>query len=25
VLDVYIVGLTPSGDLAGLSTKVVET
>jgi hypothetical protein len=25
VLDVYIVGKTPSGDLAGLSTKVVET
>lgn len=25
VLDVYIVGKTPSGNLAGLSTKVVET
>jgi hypothetical protein len=24
-IDVYIVGKTPSGDLAGLSTKVVET
>lgn len=25
VLDVYVIGKTPSGDLAGLSTKVVET
>lgn len=24
-IDVYIAGKTPSGDLAGLSTKVVET
>jgi hypothetical protein len=24
-IDVYIVGKTPSGDYAGLSTKVVET
>ena len=24
-IDVYIVGKTPSGDLAGLSTKIVET
>ncbi|MCF2145120.1 nuclease A inhibitor family protein [Desmonostoc muscorum LEGE 12446] len=24
-IDVYILGKTPSGDLAGLSTKVVET
>ncbi|MEH2208776.1 MAG: nuclease A inhibitor family protein [Nostoc sp.] len=24
-IDVYIVGKTPSGDLAGISTKVVET
>lgn len=24
-IDVYIVGRTPSGDLAGLTTKVVET
>lgn len=24
-IDVYIVGKAPSGDLAGLSTKVVET
>ncbi len=24
-IDVYIVGKTPSGDIAGLSTKVVET
>lgn len=24
-IDIYIVGKTPSGDLAGLSTKVVET
>jgi hypothetical protein len=24
-MDTYIVGKTPSGDLAGLSTKVVET
>jgi hypothetical protein len=24
-IDVYIVGKTPSGDLAGLSTKLVET
>ncbi|MFN6514817.1 MAG: nuclease A inhibitor family protein [Nostoc sp. CreGUA01] len=24
-IDVYIIGKTPSGDLAGLSTKVVET
>ncbi|HEY9302532.1 MAG TPA: nuclease A inhibitor family protein [Phormidium sp.] len=24
-IDVYIVGKTPSGNLAGLSTKVVET
>jgi ATP:corrinoid adenosyltransferase len=24
-IDVYIVGKTPSGDLAGVSTKVVET
>ncbi|GAB1540859.1 nuclease A inhibitor family protein [Scytonema sp. NUACC21] len=24
-IDVYIVGKTPSGDLAGLTTKVVET
>jgi Nuclease A inhibitor-like protein len=24
-IDVYIIGETPTGDLAGLSTKVVET
>jgi len=24
-IDVYIAGKTPSGDLAGLSTKVIET
>ena len=24
-IDAYIIGKTPSGDLAGLSTKVVET
>ncbi|MEH2155649.1 nuclease A inhibitor family protein [Nostoc sp.] len=24
-IDVYIIGKTPSGDIAGLSTKVVET
>ncbi|MBD2529365.1 nuclease A inhibitor family protein [Nostoc flagelliforme FACHB-838] len=24
-IDVYIIGKTPSGDLAGISTKVVET
>ncbi len=24
-IDVYIIGKTQSGDLAGLSTKVVET
>ncbi|WP_373524906.1 nuclease A inhibitor family protein [Nostoc sp.] len=24
-IDVYIIGKTPSGDLAGLSTKIVET
>jgi hypothetical protein len=24
-IDIYIVGKTPSGDLAGLSTKAVET
>ncbi|WP_414756609.1 nuclease A inhibitor family protein [Anabaena sp. CCY 9910] len=24
-IDVYIVGKTPSGDLAGISTKVIET
>jgi hypothetical protein len=24
-IDVYIAGKTPSGDLAGVSTKVVET
>jgi len=24
-IDVYIIGETPAGDLAGLSTKVVET
>jgi Nuclease A inhibitor-like protein len=24
-IDVYIVGKTPSGDLAGISTKIVET
>ncbi|MBD2347210.1 nuclease A inhibitor family protein [Anabaena subtropica] len=24
-IDVYIIGKTPSGDLAGISTKIVET
>lgn len=24
-IDVYIVGKTPSGDLAGIFTKVIET
>jgi hypothetical protein len=24
-IDVYIIGTTPNGDLAGISTKVVET
>ncbi|WP_392532928.1 nuclease A inhibitor family protein [Nostoc sp. C117] len=24
-IDVYIIGKTPSGDLAGLSTKLIET